>query len=1768
MELFFTEMRGKMRKPLPRVTRYFTLLFLFFLAFSEQLSAQDLTRHNWYFGNANNGIRFSRSDNSATLITNKAPLGTGGSAVATDPVNGNLLFYADATSIYDVSHNLMVNGGGLSGNAASNQPVAVAKVPGSDTQYYVFTNTASGTTGGTISYSIVDMSLQGNGAGAPAPPLGEVITKNIPILTPDRSEAMIIIPHQNGRDFWLITRQNGSPTYSVTLFNDSGIGPASTNVTSNLGLINVAANFSYHPGTGKIAVSPQERNRDIEILNFNPATGALTFNQRILNTAVNSTLPQAVYDTEWSSNGQYLYISRRGEAGIQADVLQFDFMNQMTTLASVLPQPNTIFQSFGLQMAPDSVIYHLYQANSGGPYLVGSLTNTDTVASEVNYDPSAFNGNPNFNAMQFPSFAPKDSIDLTVDFISEGNCANTPVSFYPTVDPAADSLIWNFGDGQFANEWSPVHTYDQGGNFLVEVVAFLNGDTAYAAHPINITQFDLQLTLVQDTTACACELPVNNGQGGCPDDTSDDFEVSVQAQGGSAPQYQWFGPGGLLLGQTTETLRPDSAGYYYVVATEGGCSAYAGVNIKEYDSLDQRANIWYFGQNAGIDFNALPDNPAIAIQGPLNTPEGTSVISDRNGQVIFSTDGYSIYDKLGQDITPPGGIGGDNTSTQSALIIPVPGDETLYYIFTTNEIYGTGTYEVRYSLFDLKLNNGVGGLAEYNQLLFGPSTERITGDANWLIAHEYGNNSFRAYRITVDGISNPVVSSVGSDHMVTSPENGQGYMKLGAQNRLVVALSTPGVSNVVEIFDFIDSTGVVTNFRTVDLGSTTGQVYGVEVSPGGNKLFATLKNPGGSTMYEFAFDSLGNPYYQQGVAQSGELGAIQIGPDGQLYVAINGSTNLGMFSAVEDTTALTNLSLQPFALAAGTTSTLGLPNFIQTIANPTTQPNFSFTGLCFGDSTQFTAVGKDPAIDKFDWVFGDGQSAIDSGAQIAHLYAAAGSYQVTLTIRNKCETPVQVFTDTVTINSPPPDPSTALALCAGELELDANPQDIPKFSYVWSTGDSTETITVNQQGMYSVTVTDSLGCSTDGMIMTSDNRPQVELGPNTTICQNTPVTPLDAQNPGATFAWELNGAASGTSQIQTVNTATFGVFEYKVEVTDPVTNCFVRDSTTFTINESPAFTVTNNGPITCNAETGQITINFTSPAGSLFSFFINGPDTAPSGTDQAAGDTFVTLPDLAAGTYGVSVSDQVSGCATITTTSINSDALTVTPVTQVTTCDPILLDVTLNATPGPLNYPVSYRVIDNRTAVAIETGSVPAGTSFTTDPAGLPSNNQQYVVEVTTADGCVASSLPVNANQNPTVPVTLASNPCVEPVTITATGGTAWLWTGPGTIDNATASIINVSGLSQGRHTFNLTVSDPAYCSLDTTITVNVNNDVQATFTQTDECTDQVYLAASPAGTYTYRWYRNALLIPGGQQIVAGPADNGALYRVEVVNTATGCVFSSEEKEVRVSGELSFTLAGTPPCEGQPFMLTATSNQTGVTYQWSLDGTVIPGEISATLEETRGGRYDVTATSATGACTMTQNYNVVPSPVTPGTLPSTGIICPDPENLDPETSEVTLDAGGEFTSYNWFKDGSPLGETSQTLVATEAGTYSVEAVNIYGCPTSDETLLIEDCTPRITGPNAFRPSSDVQAHGEFSNRNFKLFTFFIDDEDFEVFIFNRWGEMVYHTTERDFRWNGGYNNNPGQPLQTGTYTYLVRYRSSYRPEEGIQEKRGGVVLLR
>lgn len=1788
--------------------RWVVMLGCLLLA-ADSIAQSDFSRHNWYFGNTTRAIRFSRSDNTPSLLNNKAiPFGQGGSAVATNPVNGDLLFYTDGQNVYDVTYPnrgfVMLNGnlGALAG-APRNQPVAVSPVPGSDTQYYIFRNDALFTTGGTIRVSTVDMSLSGNEL-APEPVAGAVMTpKNVAITgLAGRSEAMITVPHADGINFWLITHTNGTDEYVATLIDGTG---SFTPTLSNAGLPISAANFSYHAATGKLAVSPQSANSNVAILNFNNTDGSITFDRFVLNSGVNSTVDQAIYDTEWSPTGRFLYISIQGQPGITADVVQFDMTAPPSnSLVSVLSVP--VSRSYGLKLAPDSAIYHLYQTATPGSFLLGRFTDVDSVAAQVIHTPDAFGGTLNFNGQQFPEFLPPGDAGLTLSFTTAGSCTNYPVSFFPSVTPAADSLQWSFGDGEVSSDWSPVHTYVSGTppSVNVRLTAYLNGQSEFVEQTVSITNFTLELTVPTDTTACRCEFPPPVGTA-CNDGP---FSVEAKTEGANGTvSFQWSN------GDTGATLTPDSAGYYYVLATDAtaGCVAHAGVNVREYDAQDQRANFWYFGEGAGIDFN---EQPPVAIADrlgsdnilspvPIHSPEGVSVISDRNGQVVFSTDGVRVYDRNDDviELSPgvPVEIGGQNGASQSALIVPVPGDETLYYIFTTQEVHGTNTYELRYSLYDIKqndnvLDNGDGGLVTYNQLLFTRSTERITSDGRWLVAHEFGNNSFRAYEISAAGIGNPVISSIGSDHRLNETGNqglmGQGYMKLNG-TRLAVALPDPP-DNFIELFDFVDSTGVVTNFRRLDLEADEGQVYGIEFS--GNKIFASVRGTTESFIREAYISFQGIPVLVPGSENSAgypvELGAIQQGPDGTIYVAINGPSAadrgfLGIFNVAADTLQLSDLNERGFPLAAGTESQLGLPNFVQEIFTGTPGPSMSVTGLCAGSPSEFQAVGTDP-IDEFLWTYDGGFTSTEQS--FSYTFSTPGSKTVTVRITNRCGLDT-LLTQTIVISPPPPDPTflppgQQPVVCNGPLTLQALDTNDPALTYLWSTGETTYTIQVNRPQNIGLIITNAAGCTSTGETSVVDNRPVLDLGPDQEICQNTAVAPLDAENPGLDYAWEINGTPSGTSRTQVVSTAAPGTFKYWVEVSDDITTCWVRDSVVFTINPAPVFTATAS-PIACGATNGQLQLQITAPATGAFIYSVNGLNTGASQTGTTPATT-VTIPGLSVDTYLVDVTEQVTGCEASTSVGLNSSNISITNlIAQTPRCEAVALEFDVNAS-GATAW--TYRVINATTGAEVvpptSTGPMPA--SIITPLVPVPG---VYTVEVldNSVNACTASET-ITVNSDPLIIATLDYVVCPL-ITLTTTvtsppADIAYSWTGPNVINVNAPSTTVTAQPAPGVHRYEVELTGTGFCATTYFVDVTVNT-ANVTFTQSDPCANTVTLTADvvPAGNYTYIWYQGVTPItPSGRSIQVTTAENGQSFSVEAISTVSGCSFTSGPQTVNVFGEIVVSMQPVSPCRGEIFSIDANVIP-GATYQWFFKArgttgplTLIPGQTGSTLTgRTLEGTYQVVATRNGCSDELTQEIEFVDDP--DGGLPTRRYICNRPENTacslaPPLNSTCTFTLEAAFgVSWQWYRANeaggprSPLsGQTSRRLTVTAPGVYSVDIVGPSGCTTTDETEVIERCQPEFTLPNVFRPGSNQEVNQTFSVYPFQTF---VSPEGFEIFIYNRWGEMVYQSNDLQFKWNGMYKGSGSQLLPGGTYTYVIKYFGSLT-DAGRQELRGSVLLLR
>ncbi|MFN8806183.1 MAG: gliding motility-associated C-terminal domain-containing protein, partial [Bacteroidota bacterium] len=705
-----------------------------------------------------------------------------------------------------------------------------------------------------------------------------------------------------------------------------------------------------------------------------------------------------------------------------------------------------------------------------------------------------------------------------------------------------------------------------------------------------------------------------------------------------------------------------------------------------------------------------------------------------------------------------------------------------------------------------------------------------------------------------------------------------------------------------------------------------------------------------------------------------------------------------------------------------------------------------------------------------------------------------------------------------------------------------------------NTGASSRTINVNNVGRYTVSTVDANGCAANAATIVANNRPVLNLGPPTEVCQNNSVANLDAQNIGLNYLWTLNGAPNGnTSQTQAVDTTTPAVLTYGVTVTDPITNCVATANRTITVKVSPSFTLSGVNP-TCGAANGSLTVtlNATTPTGGPYSYFVSGPSFNQTGIDQTAPATLGPFAGRVSGTYSGIVTDQVSGCTISNAFGLVDAAFTASAT--FTNCDPSVVTVaTAGPTVGALQY--TFTPVAGGPVVGPQASNI----------ATLPVGDYQIQVRDNGGTGCTFV-FPQTISTTVTPPV-IQPNLCVNPANLQVTsGGTAFNWTLPGGSTVAGNPLTVTTG-----GTYRVDVTLASGCIVTNSITINYNGPLTPNFTQSDGCATSVLLSATPVGAFTYRWYRAGVLVPlGGNQVTVTTADDGVQFAVEVVDASNGCVVRSAAKAVQVSGPVDATLTATQACDdGKDFTLTAGTSATGVTYSWFFNNSTTPiaNATSATLSQNNAGTYRVRVSKAT--CFADANIQIIKAPIPLGQLIDRAIICADRDNLDPATNQVDLNPG-RFVSYNWFKDGNTLGYTNQIFTATSEGLYRVDLTNSFGCVNADETEVLNECLPKIVGPNAFRPGSDVQYTtrlGTYSNKEFFVYSFFVTD-NFEVAIYNRWGELVFQSKDRGFKWNGGYNNNPGQPLPGGTYTYVIRYQSSFRPQDGVKEQRGGVVLLR
>ncbi|HRC32024.1 MAG TPA: T9SS type A sorting domain-containing protein [Bacteroidia bacterium] len=495
----------------------------------------------------------------------------------------------------------------------------------------------------------------------------------------------------------------------------------------------------------------------------------------------------------------------------------------------------------------------------------------------------------------------------------------------------------------------------------------------------------------------------------------------------------------------------------------------------------KEATKWYFGNNAGLDF--ISGVPVPFSGSAMTMLEGVASIADTAGNTLFYTNGFQVWNKNNVVMPNGNGLSGNNNSAQAAIIIPVPNSASQYYIVTTPS-NGNGTMD--YSLVDMNLQGGLGDVTTKNVPLFNNSTEKVTSvqHANgidiWLIGHEWNTNNFYSFQITPAGINPaPVVTSIGSVH------NGvlgfAGYMK-ASHNGTKIAYAITISLNIVELLDFDIATGIPFNPITF---TNIQEAYGLEFSPDDSKLYATSENP--QILYQWDVNA-GSPaaiiasQLAINASQGNEaFAALQLAPDGKIYLANRFSTMMGVINNPNDAGLACNFVDDVFSLPFGSNQ-YGLPNFFQsyfdTIPASGTAPLVAFqssdTVLCEKSAIDFFDLSSGSPTN-WNWYFPGAvpdTSTLQNPAGI--YYASYGTFPVTLTVSNSFGQDSLTILSFITVVPNPTQPvitQTGNDLCAP-----------PFIYYQWFYNGTTipqatnQCYTPTQPGSYYVLVTDTNGC--------------------------------------------------------------------------------------------------------------------------------------------------------------------------------------------------------------------------------------------------------------------------------------------------------------------------------------------------------------------------------------------------------------------------------------------------------------------------------------------------------------------------------------------------------------------------------------------------------------------------------------------------------------------------------------------------------------------
>ncbi len=424
----------------------------------------------------------------------------------------------------------------------------------------------------------------------------------------------------------------------------------------------------------------------------------------------------------------------------------------------------------------------------------------------------------------------------------------------------------------------------------------------------------------------------------------------------------------------------------------------------------QNAN-WYFGDRAGLNFSTgspveLTDMPTSSTFFNNQILEGSATVSDKNGNLLFYTNGEEVYSYNHQIMDSGTGLYGHESSAQNVVIIPRPGNSNQFYIVTRDGHSGL-SQGLHYSIVDLSFNAGLGKVISKNIVLkdhFGanidlnynyagqPKSEKITSTFNsdginyWLVTQI--KNYIYSYSVTASGISLTPINN----YLIPIENYASEYIKVSPDGtRIVTTVDFSGTSRVCYIAgNFNTLTGAITNMNiniTPALNDNIIRPKEMEFSPNSNFLYFYISG-NTSSLHKYNFLTAQTSQVSSSVGFLSR-NSLRLAIDGKIYIPSIGTNK---FSVINNPDNYSNPGYTNESLNISRNTNVGLPQWVHWHDQPcesltlASEPNVIFTYYQKSDITAQIAYnlasGTDITMKARDFIVYKPDTHVTAGAKL------------------------------------------------------------------------------------------------------------------------------------------------------------------------------------------------------------------------------------------------------------------------------------------------------------------------------------------------------------------------------------------------------------------------------------------------------------------------------------------------------------------------------------------------------------------------------------------------------------------------------------------------------------------------------------------------------------------------------------------------------------------------------------------------------------------